>query len=216
MGLIIHGIAASRAVRPLWAAVELDLDFTHVPTPYMDGSTRTAEFLELNPNGHIPVLIDRRAEGEVVVWESMACALYLARVYGRPDGRSIATASAREEAEALRWSFWVVNEVERDAITVLAHLHAMPEERRKPELAQAAERRLSVPLRVLEQHLKQQQTAGQAWLAGSRFTIADLCVASVLNWARASRPLMGAHPVMHEWLRRCLERPAYLRVRENG
>jgi glutathione S-transferase len=192
MGLIIHGIAASRAVRPLWAAVELGLDFTHVPTPYMDGSTRTADFLELNPNGHIPVLIDRRPEGEVVVWESMACALYL------------------------RWSFWVVNEVERDAITVLAHLHAMPEERRKPELALAAERRLAVPLRVLEQHLKQRQAAGQAWIAAGRFTVADLCVASVLNWVRVSRPLLGAHPVMHEWLRRCMERPAYLRVRENG
>jgi glutathione S-transferase len=216
MGLIIHGIAPSRAVRPLWAAVELGLDFTHVPTPYMDGSTRTADFLELNPNGHIPVLIDRRPEGEVVVWESMACALYLARVHGRPDGQGIAPASAREEAEALRWSFWVVNEVERDAITVLAHLHAMPEERRKPELALAAERRLAVPLRVLEQHLKQRQAAGQAWIAAGRFTVADLCVASVLNWVRVSRPLLGAHPVMHEWLRRCMERPAYLRVRENG
>lgn len=216
MGLIIHGIAASRAVRPLWAAVELGLDFTHVPTPYMDGSTRTPDFLELNPNGHIPVLIDRRPEGEVVVWESMACALYLARVHGRPDGQGIAPASAREEAEALRWSFWGVNEVERDAITVLAHLHAMPEERRKPELALAAERRLAVPLRVLERHLQRQREAGQDWLAAARFTIADLCVASVLNWARASRALMGAHPVMHEWLRRCLARPAYLRVRENG
>ena len=216
MALIIHGIAASRAIRPLWAAVELGLDFTHLPTPYVDGSTRTPEFLALNPNGHIPVLIDRRPEGEVVVWESMACALYLARVHGRPDGRGIAPANAREEAEALRWSFWAVNEVERDALTVLAHLHAMPEERRKPELALAAERRLAVPLRVLEQHLKRQQSAGQDWLAAGRFTIADLCVASVLNWARVSRPLLGAHPLMHEWLRRCMERPAYLQVRENG
>lgn len=216
MSLSIHGVPASRAIRPLWAAAELGLDVTHVPTPYLDGSTRTAEFLELNPNGHIPVLVDRRPEGEVVVWESMACALYLARVHGRPDGRGIAPANAREEAEALRWSFWVVNEVERDALTVLAHLHAMPEERRKPELALAAERRLAVPLRVLEQHLKRQQAAGQAWLAAGRFTIADLCVASVLNWARVSRPLLGAHPLMHEWLRRCMERPAYLRLRENG
>lgn len=216
MSLTIHGIPASRALRPLWAAAELGLDVAHVPTPYADGSTRTPAFLELNPNGHIPVLIDRRPEGEVVVWESMACTLYLARVHGRPDGRGIAPATAREEAEALRWSFWVVNEVERDALTVLAHLHAMPEERRKPELALAAERRLAVPLRVLEQHLKRQQSAGQDWLAAGRFTVADLCVASVLNWVRVSRPLLGAHPLMHEWLRRCMERPAYLRVRESG
>ena len=213
MSLTIYGIHASRAVRPLWAATELGLDFVHVPTSFQGGATRTPEFLALNPNGHIPVLIDRRPEGEVVVWESMACTLYLARVHGRPDGRGIAPATAREEAEALRWSFWVVNEVERDALTVLAHLHAMPEERRKPELALAAERRLAVPLRVLEQHLKRQQAAGQDWLAAGRFTVADLCVASVLNWARVARTLMTDHPLTHDWIVRCVERPAHLAVK---
>lgn len=216
MSITIHGVLASRAVRPLWAAVELGLDFVHVPQPFLDGGTRTPDFLELNPNGHIPVLVDRRPEGEVRVWESMACALYLARVHGRADGRGITPASAREEAEALRWSFWVVNEVERDALTVLMHLQAMPAERRKPELALAAERRLAVPLRVLEQHLRQQRAARQEWLAAERFTIADLCVASVLNWARASRPLMGAHPLTHEWVRRCVDRPAYRALRERA
>lgn len=216
MSITIHGVLASRAVRPLWAAVELGLDFVHVPQPFLDGGTRTPDFLALNPNGHIPVLVDRRPEGEVRVWESMACALYLARVHGRADGRSITPASAREEAEALRWSFWVVNEVERDALTVLMHLQAMPAERRKPELALAAERRLAVPLRVLEQHLQQQRAARQEWLAAERFTIADLCVASVLNWARASRPLMGAHPLTHEWVRRCVDRPAYRALRERA
>ena len=216
MSITIHGVLASRAVRPLWAAVELGLDFVHVPQPFLDGGTRTPDFLELNPNGHIPVLVDKRPEGEVRVWESMACALYLARVHGRPDGRGIGPASAREEAEALRWSFWAVNEVERDALTVLMHLQAMPAERRKPELALAAERRLAVPLRVLEQHLQQQRAARQEWLAGARFTVADLCVASVVNWARASRPLMGGHPLTHEWVRRCVDRPAYRSLRERA
>ncbi len=36
MTLSIHGIAASRALRPLWAATELGLNFKHVPTPYLD------------------------------------------------------------------------------------------------------------------------------------------------------------------------------------
>ena len=37
MGLTIYGIAASRAVRPLWAATELGLAFEHVHTPYQGG-----------------------------------------------------------------------------------------------------------------------------------------------------------------------------------
>ena len=208
MSLTIYGIAASRAIRPLWAATELGLAFTHVPTPYAGGATRTPEFLALNPNGHIPVVVDARPEGEVVVWESMACALYVARHHGVADGQSITPATPAEDADALRWSFWAVTECEADALTVLMHRMAMPADRRKPELAEAAEKRLAVPLRVLEQHLAVQHARGQSHLAAERFTIADLCVGSVLNWARPAKALMEAHPLVHDWIVRCMARPA--------
>lgn len=216
MSLTIHGIAASRALRPLWAATELGLRFRHEATPFAGGATRTPEFLALNPNGHIPVVIDDRPEGQVVVWESMACALYIARVHGRADGVSIAPATPGEEAEALRWSFWAVTECEASALTVLMHRVAMAAERRKPELADAAEKRLAVPLAVIEAHLRRRQAAGQAWLAAERFTVADVCVASVLMWARASRALMAAHPITHDWVARCVARPAYRSLRGEG
>jgi len=219
MSLTIHGIAASRAVRPLWAATELGLDFVHVGTPYQGGATRTPAFLALNPNGHIPVVVDARPPeqgGDTVVWESMACTLYIARHHGPTDGQSIAPATAHEDADALRWSFWAVTECEADALTVLMHRLAMPAERRRPELAAAAERRLAVPLRVIEQHLLQQRKAGQVHLAAERFTVADLCVASVLNWARPARELMAENPLTLDWIERCIERPAYAAVKALG
>jgi glutathione S-transferase len=216
MSLTIYGIPASRAVRPLWAATELGIDFHHVALPYQGGGTRTPEFLAINPNGHVPAVVDARPEGQVVLWESMACALYIARHHGAADGESIAPATSGEDADALRWSFWAVTEAEADALTVLMHRHAMPEERRKPELADAAERRLAVPMRVIEQQLARQQAAGLAHLAADRFTVADLCVASVLNWARPAAALMQSSPLTLAWLQRCMARPAYLKVRENG
>lgn len=209
MALSIHGIVASRALRPLWAATELGLDFHHVPTPYQGGATRTPEFLALNPNGHIPVVVDTRAEGDVVVWESMACALYIARHHGAADGVSITPATPREDAEALRWGFWVMSECEADALTVLMHRVVMPPARRKPELAEAAERRLAVPLRVIEQHLARQHERGEVHLAAARFTVADLCVASVLQWLRLSRGRMAEYPLTRDWVRACVARPAF-------
>jgi glutathione S-transferase len=223
MSLTIYGIAASRAVRPLWAATELGLRFEQVPLNYATGATRTPEFLAVNPNGHIPVVVDHRPNnegsddgGEVVVWESMAGALYIARHHGQPDGLSITPANPREDADALRWSFWTVSECENDALTVLMHRLAMPLERRKPEIAEAAERRLAVPLRVIEQHLAAQQDRGQAYLAAARFTVADVCVASVLNWVRPARALMDALPLTQNWLSRCIERPAHQAVKAAG
>lgn len=216
MALTIYGIVASRAIRPLWTATELGLDFEHRQTDYKAGATRQPDFLALNPNGHIPVLVDHRPEGEVIVWESMACALYIARHHGQVNGINLVPATQREDAEALRWSFWTVTEVEKDALTVLMHRLVMPAEQRKPELADAAEQRLKVPLRVLEQHLGQQQGRGESFIAAARFTVADLCVASVLLWVRPARELLAQFPLVSDWLAQCLSRPAYQAVRKQG
>lgn len=213
MSLTVYGIAASRAIRPLWVAEELALNYRHVSTPYLAGATRTSEFLALNPNGHIPVVCDHLPEGEVVVWESMACALYIARVHGVADGHSLAPATPSEEAAALKWAFWVVNEVEKDALTVLMHQAAMPAAQRKPELAAAAEKRLHRPLAVLEAHLAQQKAKGCSHLAAQRFTVADVCAASVLGWVKGSRDLMHHFPLVAHWLAHCQSRPAYQKLR---
>lgn len=205
MSLKIYGIAASRASRPLWVAHELGLAYEHMPTHYAEGATRTPEFLRLNPNGHIPVVDD---DG-VIVWESMACALYLARRFKAADGSSLDGQTPAEHAEVLRWSFWAVTECEKDALTVLMHRVAMPADRRKPELAQEAAARLKVPLKVLEQHL----AGGRAFLAGQRFTVADICVASVLGWAQPMPELFQDKPNAAQWLKACLARPAQQAVR---
>jgi len=213
MKLKIYGIGASRAVRPVWAALELGVPFEHIATPYQGGATRTPEFLAINPNGHIPVVVDERPEGTVIVWESMACALYIARVHGHADGASITPATPREEAQALRWSFWTVSELEKDALTVLMHRMAMPEDQRKPELAEQAESRLKVPLAVLEQHLQAQHAQGEAYLAAKRFTVADVCVASVASWLRPAAVLLAQYPAVSAWLKDCLDRPAQVQAR---
>ncbi len=203
MTLRIHGIASSRAARALWMLEELGVPYEHVPQTYQGGATRTPEFLRLNPNGHIPVLED----GAIVVWESMAINLYLARRFGG----SLAPADLAEEAQVLRWSFWVMTECEKDALTILFHRLIMPAERRNPALADQAERSLAGPLRVLEAHLEQ-----QPWVAGSRFTVADLNLASVLAWAKAAPALIAAHPRVAGWLAACLERPAQRKVQAMG
>lgn len=203
MTLKIYGIAASRTSRPLWVAQELGLDYQHIAQPYEGGATRTPEFLALNPNGHIPVIDD---DG-IIVWESMACALYLAERFQAADGSSLAAQNHAERAEILRWTFWTVTECEKDALSFLMHRVAMAEERRKPELALQADRRLAPVLQGLEQHLQ-----GRSHIAGERFTVADICVASVLAWVQRA-DAMAACPRVADWLQRCLARPAQLQVR---
>lgn len=220
MTLTLHGSVASRALRPLWVAEALGLPMEHVPTAPGAG-TRTAEFLQLNPNGHVPVLVDERPEGPLVLWESMACVLYLARHYGKADGIDLSPATPAEDAEALRWSFWAITEVEADALTVLYQRVLLPADKRQPDKLNAAEARLRTPLAVLESHLGARAALPGSdpealYLAASRFTVADLCLASVLDWCRSAEGVWDAFPHAHAWLGRCTARADYRAARARG
>jgi glutathione S-transferase len=103
--------------------------------------------------------------------------------------------------------------LENDALTVLMHRMAMPEDQRKPELAERAESRLRVPLAVLDKHLQAQSAKGEAYLAANRFTVADVCVASVASWIRPAAELLAQYPAVSRWLPLCLERPAQAQAR---
>jgi glutathione S-transferase len=205
MSITVYGIAASRASRPLWLLEELGIPYTHVRTDYRTGEPRQAEFLAINPNGHIPAVRD----DDTVVWESMACNLYLARKFASQAGLNLGAQDLAEEAQLLRWTFWTVTELEKDALTVLMHRMVMPADRRDAQLAEQAEKRLLVPLRVLNSHLEQ-----QAYVAANRFTVADINVASVVSWTRPAPALLAAVPALSLWLDKCLGRPAQKRVRE--
>lgn len=195
----IYGITASRASRNLWLLEELGVAYVREVLSYKDKATHTPAFLAINPNGHIPALVD----GECVIWESLAINLYLARKYG-----GVLTAeSLAEEGACLKWSFWAVTELEKDALTVLMHRMAMPVDQRKPELADQAESSLRKPMAVLEAHL-----VGKDFLMGNRFTVLDVNMASICSWLRAGKTTLAEHPNVARWLAACLARPAFLKV----
>ena len=200
--LKIYGIPRSRAFRALWLAKELGLDYENVPIGTNDGTSRTPEFLALNPNGHIPAIDD---DG-FVLWESMAINLYLAKKHG---SASLYPARLEDEARAWQWSFWGMTEVERPVLTAMFNRAILPEDKRDPALADDCERQMQQPLGVLDQAV-----ASQPYLLGEHFTVADLNVASILSWARPARIDFAPFPKAADWLKRCAERPAARAARD--
>ena len=202
MALKIYGVARSRAFRVLWMAKELGLDYEHVKVDFATGETRAPAHLALNPNGHVPVIDD---DG-VILWESMAINLYLAKKYG--TGKLYPT-GLEDEARAWQWSFWGMTEVERSVLTALMHRAVHPADKRDAAAADAAEKKLRPPLGVLDGVL-----ARSTNLLGDSFTVADLNVASILAWARPAQINMAAFPRVAEWLKNCAERPAARAARQ--
>ena len=114
----------------------------HVKVDFATGETRTPAHLALNPNGHVPVIDD---DG-FILWESMAINLYLAKKYGAGE---LYPSRLEDEAQAWQWSFWGMTEVERPVLTALFNRAILPEGKRDPAAADAAEKSLAAPLKVL-------------------------------------------------------------------
>jgi glutathione S-transferase len=193
----LYGIAQSRAFRPLWLLHELGLPFTHHRLDFRDASINEPAYRALNPNARVPTLVD----GDLVLYESMAINLYLARRYGQEAG--LWPDAVEAEGLTWQWSFWVMTEVEQSLLTVLMHSRVLDEEKRDAHKVSRHRGVLKAPFAVLDEALD-----GRDYLVADRFTVADLNVAAVLSWCRPARLSLAQTPRLDAWLKRCLDRPA--------
>lgn len=79
------------------ALEEMGLEYTAHPVNLMKGEQKTPEFLAMNPNGRIPVIVDREADGHVV-FESGAIMIYLAEKSGM-----FLPSDAKRKSQVIQW-----------------------------------------------------------------------------------------------------------------
>jgi glutathione S-transferase len=192
--LKIYGIARTRAFRALWMAKELDLDYEHLPIEIGDAGARTPDFLAINPNGRLPVIVDNG----FVLFESLAITLYLAKKHS--NGK-LYPGTLEDEAKAWQWSLWALTEVDRGVNIWSLHAVRLPPTERDAVKRDEALKVVATPFKVLDAALSKQQ-----FLLGDDFTVADLNVAAVIS--RAIDMDLAAVPNLKAWLTRCLDRPA--------
>jgi glutathione S-transferase len=197
----IYGIRQSRAMRSLWALEELGVPYEHVPIHFTTDAKKP-EYKAINPNGRVPALVD----DDVVLFESMAINLYLAKKY---DKAGLYPAALEDEARAIQWSFWGMTEIEPSLLVVLMNRLFLPPNQRDETAARLAEEKLGPALRVLDGAL-----TGKKYLLGDRFTIADLNVASVLSWALFAHVDLSKTPNTERWLSECAARPAFVKAQK--
>ena len=193
-GLRIYGIARTRAFRVLWIAKEIGLDYEHLPIEIGDAGARSPEYLAINPNGRLPVIVDNG----FVLFESLAITLYLAKKHS--NGK-LYPGTLEDEARAWQWSLWAVTEVDRGVNIWSLHSIRLPAAERDAAKRDEALKVLVAPFKVLDAAVAKQQ-----YLLGNDFTVADLNVAAVIS--RSIDMDLSAVPNLKAWLTRCLERPA--------
>ena len=204
--LRILGKSSSINVRKvLWLCAEIDLPYVQEEWGAGFRSTETPEFIALNPNATVPVIVD---DG-FVLWESNAICRYLAAQHRRPD---LLPEAPQTRAIVEQWMDWQSSELNgawRYAFMGLV--------RKSPEHGDAAAIRASVEnwtrkMAILETQLSKTG----AFVAGTHFTLADIVIGlSVNRWFMTpiEHPVF---PVIAEYFERLNERPGFRLHCRNG
>ncbi|MDB4943256.1 MAG: Glutathione S-transferase [Labilithrix sp.] len=172
---------------------EKTLDFSR-------GEHKTPEYLELNPNGSIPTLVD----GEVVLTESRAIMQYLAAK--KPESGLLPRDEAAR-ADVTRWQFWDASHFSPQLGTLafekmIKPMFGMGEpDAAKIQEALAGIRRFGA---VLDKRL-----VGKDYVVGATLTIADLTIASSLMYAEQTEAPIGELSNVRSWLARITELDAW-------
>jgi glutathione S-transferase len=189
----------ARSFRALWALEELGLPYKLHTMPFPP-RVRVPEYLEQNPLGTIPLMVD----GTARMTESSAIPQYLATRYGPTP-----LAVSPEEADYGLWLDWM----HRSEATltfpqtiVLRYTRFEPDERK---LQQAADDYTQWFFSRLK-HLTRALEDGREWLCAGRFTMADVCTAYALLLARDLGLDYKFSPEIAAYWDRASTRPAFL------
>ncbi|EFA84966.1 putative glutathione transferase [Heterostelium album PN500] len=105
--LELYGCGSPNVVKVQLLLKELKIPFTYHEVDWRNGQQYKAEFVKINPNSKLPVIVDHDVEGEPInVFESGNILLYLANKYAK--GRLVPDADKdiRAYTEVMNWLFW--------------------------------------------------------------------------------------------------------------
>ena len=201
--LYYHPGNASLAVHILLE--ELGVPFTLRLVDRANAAHKSPEYLKLNPNGLIPVLVD----GDLVLYESVAICLHLADTH--PEAKLAPPLATKERAHFYKWFIWCSATLQ----AMLMHYfygERMVDEGDKAAAAQVkahAEARIGPMLDQLDAQLAGHR---REWLLGASYSAADPFAMLMCRWTRGFARPARSLPHLGPYLQRMLARPAVQRA----
>ena len=194
---------------------ELGIPFDLVKLNISIGETKKPEFLKINPNGKVPVIVH---EG-VAIWESSAITMYLGEVFG--VDKKLYPAPGGKRGEAMKWIAWSNVTLAESASRLFASLppeeqgdaetnsqEALASEMKNTVTMEKAKADLVDYLRILNDGLE-----GRSFLIGE-YSLADTHLQGIVGWISSLGIDLKSFPNVTGWLKRCYERPAIAKLME--
>jgi glutathione S-transferase len=177
----------------------LGLPYERVPVSIFEGESHAEAYLEKNPAGAVPVL---EVEPGRFIAESNAILCYLA------EGTPFLPEDRFERAKVMQWLFFEQSCVEPQ-IGSLRYWTLTGKLAKRSEDMVAGKRAYSLrALAALERRL-----AGHRFLAGGRYTIADMAVYAYAAHADEAGLDLAPYPALRAWIGHVEAEPGFLRER---
>lgn len=201
MSLKFYYAPMSTASITLLVLEELGVPCERVKLDLRSGDAKKPEFLKLNPNAKVPVLVHDGA----VLWESAAITMYLGEMFGVE--KKLYPPPGPKRGEAMKWIVWTnVTVFEAVGRYTRNTQEWAPAEQRNAKAGEAAKADVANCLRILDEALE-----GKQFLVGE-FTLADTHLNSLLDWVRHLGIDFAPYARLNAWTERCNQRPAYQRA----
>jgi glutathione S-transferase len=203
--LQLHYHPGNASMAPHLLLEELGVPFELKLVDRVNQAHKSAEYLKLNPNGLIPVLVD----GDLVLYESAAICLHLLDTHPQMSLAPAVGGTAR--AHFYKWLVWMSN-----SLQATLTLYFYPE-RWADSAEGAAQVRAHAQTKVgalLDQLEAELARHGGPYLLGERFSALDLYALMLCRWTRGLQRPARSLPQLGPYLQRLLVRPAVQRVFE--
>ena len=198
----LYEFAPTRSIRVRWALQELGVDFEAITVDLLAGEHHSPAFLQINPAGKLPVLVD----GDMVLTESVAIVLYLAEKY---RDKGLIPIDAQQRAQMIRWLLFTTTELEQPLWRIARHTSLYPENKRLPGELALARDDFTDMAKVLEAYM-----SGRKFVVGNAVTVGDFVLAYTLDWAKLADVLDGL-PRLEAYMEEMYARPrAPMRIKE--
>lgn len=183
----IYGDSISgNCLKVKWTADLLGIRYEWIETSVLDGSTRTAEFLAMNPAGQVPLL--RYDDGRTLA-QSNAIILTLA------EGSRLIPADPYRRAKMLEWLFW--EQYSHEPYVAVARFQVHYLGKAVAELEPRIVERGNAALKLLDGQL-----AERTFLADDILTLADIALVAYTRVAHEGGFDLGDYPVVRAWIAR--------------
>lgn len=181
---------------------ELAVDYELVLVDRDNNAHKSPEYLRLNPNGRIPVLID----GDVVLYETAAICLYL--VDRHPQAKLAPPLGSSERAHFYKWLIYLTNTLQAELLTYFYPERLADDQSAIAQVKMHAEARVGAMLDLIENTLAD----GRPYLLGANYSAADPYLFMLARWTRMMRHPARDRPQLRRFLESMLARPAIQRA----